>query len=118
MGGQHRCEAGHQITGGQLICPSCRFEQVIEAVEAIETSLPRVRIAAAVRTVVTNSAVLRNLAAALAAGAPPVVGHLVNELIAAGSTVCAPPVCRGCARRGLPLFRGTDGGGEPVIFSV
>jgi hypothetical protein len=118
MGGQHRCEAGHQITGGQLICPSCRFEQVIEAVESIETSLPRVRIAAAVRTVVTNSAVLRNLAAALAAdpaalaaGAPPVVGRLVNELIAAGSTVCAPPVCRGCARRGLPLFRGTDGGG-------
>jgi hypothetical protein len=118
MGAPHRCAGRHRITAGQLVCPSCRFEQVIAAVEAVETSLPRARIAAAVRTVVTNPAVLRNLAAALATdpdalsvGAPPVVGRLVDELIAAGSTVCTPPVCRGCARRGLPLFRGNEGGG-------
>jgi hypothetical protein len=112
------CPAGHPLTPGR-ICPSCRLEEVINAVASVETSLPRPQVVAAVEMVVTNPAVLRSLATALttdpaptlSGGAPPVVGRLVNELITRGSTLWHPPTCHGCGRTGVPLFRGVDGGG-------
>ena len=117
MGSGDRCPAGHPLSPGR-VCAACRLEEVIDAVATVETSLPRPVIVAAVETVVTNPAVLRSLAGALTAdsqalatGAPPVVGRLVNELIAGGSTLWRPPTCSGCGRGGLPLFRGADGGG-------
>lgn len=73
-------------------------------------------VGAAVEATITNPAVARSLAAALAAGpdvvragAPPVVARLVGELRARGSTL-AVPACAGCGRTGRPLIRvGTTG---------
>jgi hypothetical protein len=80
-------------------------------------SLSRSEVAAAVDAVVTSHAALRSLAAALAAdrdaltrGAPPVVGRLVTELIARGSTALTIPACGVCGRTGRPLTA-TDSGG-------
>jgi hypothetical protein len=118
MGASRRCPAGHELGySRQSFCPRCRRDEIIEAVAAAETSLPRSRIAAAVEAVVTNHAVLRSLATALAAGpgvlahgAPPVVGRLVDELIARGSTTWRRPACVVCGRTGRPLTV-TDSGG-------
>ena len=82
-----------------------------------EGSLPASDAAAAVDAVVTSPAVLRELAAALAAdpdmlrhGAPPAAGRLAAELIARGSATLALPACARCGRDGMPLYR-TPGGG-------
>ena len=66
--------------------------------------------------VATSPAVLRDLAAALAAdrdmlrhGAPPVAGRLAGELIARGSSTLTPPACARCGRAGMPLTRTAPG---------
>jgi hypothetical protein len=85
-------------------------------VAAAEGSLPASEVAAAVNAVITSPAVLRELAAAMAAdpgmlghGAPPAAGRLVAELIARGSATLTPPACARCGRAGMPLTR-ADGG--------
>ncbi len=112
------CPVGHERScGRQSFCPGCRRDTVIDQVAATETSLPRPVIAAAVDAAVTNHAVLRSLATALAAdpdalthGAPPMVGRLVSELIARGSTTLTTPACIVCGRTRRPLTV-TDRGG-------
>jgi hypothetical protein len=90
---------------------------VVALVTAAEPSLQPAQVTAAIDTVVTSPAVLRDLAAALAVdpnaltvGAPPVIGRLVGELIARGSTTFTEPSCSRCARAGYPLTRSADGG--------
>ncbi len=104
--------------GAGRICPACRADQVIDRVAAVETSLSKQDVAAAVAAVAVaaNHAVWRSLAAALESdpqaltkGAPPAVGRLVTELIARGSTL-PPPRCVRCGRTGRPLAA-TDSGG-------
>ncbi|MGH4012094.1 MAG: hypothetical protein ACRDTH_28710 [Pseudonocardiaceae bacterium] len=112
------CPARHPIpTRGGRICPACRRDQVIAQVRAVETSLSEQDVVAAVDAVATSHAVWRSLAAALASdpdvlarGAPPVVGRLVTELIARGSTTWAAPRCVVCGRTGAALTV-TDRGG-------
>jgi hypothetical protein len=90
---------------------------VVAAVSAADRSLPAAVIEAAVDAVAPGGQALRQLEdalaadpAALTAGAPPVAGRLVIELIARGSATLAIPACAVCGRAGRPLFRG-DGGG-------
>jgi hypothetical protein len=117
VAGTRVCLAGHQIPGGaRRICPACRRDQVIDRVAALETSLSKQDVAAAVEVVAAHHAVWRSLAAALESdpealttGAPPAVGRLVTELIARGSTL-PPPRCVRCGRTGRPLAV-TEGGG-------
>ena len=111
-----RCRPG----GGQGLgsgCGVCRRRRVIAAVQAVDQSLPVEQVAAAVDAVADHVARLRSLAAALTAhcdaltvGAPPVVGRLVDELIARGSTVLRTPACVGCGVVGRPLTRTSIGG--------
>ncbi|HET9247345.1 MAG TPA: hypothetical protein VFO15_16190 [Xanthobacteraceae bacterium] len=111
------CLAGHPMPAGPgRICPACRREEVVDRVAALETSLSRQDVAAAVEAVAAHHAVLRSLAAALTSGpealttgAPPAVGRLVTELIARGSSLPLPR-CARCARTGRPLVA-TEGGG-------
>ena len=93
------CPAGHQLTshGLRRPCAACRRDALIQYVITAEGSLPASEIAAAVDAVATSPAVLRDLAAALAAdrdmlrhGAPPVAGRLAGELIARGSATLTP----------------------------
>ena len=86
--------------------------RVIAAVAQVDRSLPVEAVAAAVDVVADHFARLRSLAAALeahpdalAVGAPPIVGRLVNELIARGSRVLRTPMCVGCGVTGRPLTR-------------
>jgi len=82
------------------VCPELSLDEVGDAVEAT----------------ITNPAVARSLAAALAAGpdvvrcgAPPVVARLVAQLRARGSTLQVP-ACVACGRTSRPLIRvGTTG---------
>src|SRR5260221_12948462 len=74
--------------------------------------MPASEAAAGVDGVATSRAVLRELAAALAAdpdmlanGAPPVAGRLAAELIARGSKTLTLPGCARCGRAGMPLYR-------------
>jgi len=103
------CPAGHQLTshGLRRPCAACRRDALIQYVITAEGSLPASEIAAAVDAVATSPAVLRDLAAALAAdrdmlrrGAPPVAGRLAGELIARGSATLTPPACARCGRPG------------------
>lgn len=87
-------------------------QRVIAAVAQVEPSLPLESVAAAVDAVADHFARLRSLAAALDAhpdalqvGAPPVIGRLVTELIARGSTSLQTPACIGCGTTGRPLTR-------------
>ena len=114
-----RCLAGHKLAshGLRRPCASCRRDALIRFVIAAEEALPAGEAAAAVDAVATSPAVLRELAAALAAdpdmlahGAPPVAGRLAAELIARGSTALTLPGCARCGRAGMPLYR-TPGGG-------
>ena len=109
-----RCPAGHQLTshGLRQPCAACRRDALIQHVLAAEGSLPASEAAAAVDTVATSPAVLRELTAALAAdpdmlhhGAPPVAGRLAAELIARGSATLTAPACTRCGRAGIPLYR-------------
>lgn len=112
------CPAGHPMPApAGRICPACRRDQVIAQVRAVETSLSEQDVVAALDAVATHHAVWRSLAAALtsdpnalAQGAPPVVGRLVTELIARGSTLWAPPRCVVCDRTAAALTL-TDRGG-------
>ena len=114
-----RCPAGHKLTshGLQRPCAGCRRDALIQYVITAGVSLPASEAAAAVDAVATSPAVLRELAAALAAdpdmlahGAPPVAGRLAAELIARGSATLTLPPCTRCGRTGMPLYR-TPGGG-------
>jgi hypothetical protein len=96
---------------------TARWAVLLARLQTVETSLPAAQVAAALETVVTSPAVLRELAAALAAdpaalsvGAPPVVGRLVAELVARGSATLHLPSCAVCARTGYPLTRSAAGG--------
>ena len=91
--------------------------RVIAAVAQVERSLPLESVAAAVDVVADHFARLRSLAAALdahpdalAVGAPPIVGRLVTELIARGSTSLQAPSCVGCGVVARPLTRTSVGG--------
>ncbi len=114
-----RCPEGHELTshGERRPCAACRRDVLIRHVTAADGSLTASEAAAAVDAVATGPAVLRDLAAALAAdpdmlrhGAPPVAGRLAAELIARGSTALALPACAVCGRTGRPLFRSAGGG--------
>ena len=114
-----RCPHGDELTshGSRRPCAACRRDALIAHVVTADGSLPASEAAAAVDAVITSSAVLRELTAALAAdpdmlrhGAPPVAGRLAAELIARGSKTVTVPVCGRCGRTGMPLFR-TPGGG-------
>lgn len=117
MAARGRCAAGHEVAAGRgRGCPRCRRDQVVLMAAAAEGSLPLPVVAAAVGAVATSPAVLRELAAALAAGpgvfrlgAPPVAGRLVAELTARGSVTLTAPACSRCGRAGMPLTR-TDAG--------
>lgn len=85
------------------------MELVAQRVGQADPDLAPETVTAAMTAVVTNAAVLRDLAraleagpGALAAGAPPSVGRLVSELRARGSTL-AEPACVRCGRSGVPL---------------
>jgi hypothetical protein len=115
--GAARCPVEHELAHTRSRCPRCRRDGVIEKVAAVETSLSSGQVAAAVDVVAGNRAVLRCLATAFAAdpdalahGAPPVVGKLIIELIACGSTVLAVPACVVCGRTGKPLTVTESGG--------
>jgi len=102
---------------GRPESPACRRARVIAAVQVVELSLPLEAVAAAVDAVADHFARLRSLVVALAAhpdalavGAPPIVGRLVDELIARGSRSLQTPTCVGCGVTGRPLTR-TDVGG-------
>lgn len=90
---------------------------LVEQVAAAEGSLPAARVREALDRVLTGPAAERSLTAALATdphalavGAPPVVGRLVAELLAQGSTTLPTPTCVMCGRTGRPLTRSTAGG--------
>lgn len=92
-------------------------QRVIAAVSQVDRSLPVETVAAAVDVVADHFARLRSLAAALdahpdamAVGAPPIVGRLVDELIARGSRVLRTPTCAGCGVTDRPLTRTSVGG--------
>lgn len=113
-----RCPAGHKLTshGLQRPCAGCRRDALIQYVITAGGPLPASEAAAAMDTVATSPAVLRELAAALAAdpdmlrhGAPPAAGRLAAELIARGSATLTLPPCARCGRTGMPLYR-TPGG--------
>ena len=98
-------------------CGVCRRQHTLAAVIAAETSLSTGQVTAVFDTTVTAGAAVAVLAAALDAdpqvlqvGAPPVVGRLVEALVAAGSTTFTRPSCTVCGRTGRPLTA-TDRGG-------
>src|SRR5664280_1525896 len=91
--------------------------QVVAGVLAADPALSASQIETALQVVVTSPAVLRALAAALAAdpaalstGAPPVVGRLVTELVARGAGSLPEPSCVHCRRTDRPLTRSVAGG--------
>lgn len=115
-GAAARCRARHERARGGL-CPRCRRDGIVDRVAAVETSLPRAQLAAAVDAVAGSNAGSRSLAAAFAAdpdclghGTPPVAGRLVAELLARGSTVLSVPACVVCGRGGRPLTATASGG--------
>lgn len=97
-------------------CGDCRRRATLAVVAAAEPSLPVDVVEAAFDASATSGAAVRSLQAALAdnaealhVGAPPMVGRLVAELVAAGSTTYVLPVCAGCRRTGRKLTRTTQG---------
>lgn len=91
-------------------CRSAPARELVAARVAVaDPTLAPAAIEEAIERTVTNPAVLRDLAAALGegpaslvAGAPPVVGRLVRELIALGSRLPVP-ACATCGRTQRPL---------------
>ena len=111
-----RSESACQACSPGRCCAQCRRAQIVTAVTASVPDVPVTVIADAVDAVLTNRAVTRSLAAALAAdpaallvGAPPVVGKLVGELRARGVNL-PDPTCSRCGRTGKPLTRSPSGG--------
>jgi hypothetical protein len=114
-----RCPAGHELPGSQpaRACRCCRRDRLVTQVAAVETSLPQPVIAAAVEAVAGTGLALSRLTtalhadpAALARGAPPLVGRLVLELVARGSTALRAPACVVCGKTGAPLTASDTGG--------
>jgi hypothetical protein len=94
-----------------------RRQQALAVVAAADPSLSSEQVTAAFDAVVTSPQTLRSLAAALAAdpqalrvGAPPLVGRLVAELVARGSTTLVVAACVRCGRTDRKLHRSTEGG--------
>ena len=92
--------------------------QVLAAVLAADPTLTTAQVQAAIETVAGHPAALRSLATALAAdpmalaiGAPPMVGRLVQALRAHGTTALPAPSCVVCRREGLKLTRSSTIGG-------
>lgn len=110
-----RCPRGH-VRRKDAPCGACRRERVLAAVVAAEPSLTVAQVTAAFDAAIATGAAVRHLELALEAdpdvldvGAPGVVGRLVGELIAHGSTAFAPPSCVVCARTGRRLYVTGDG---------
>lgn len=104
-----RCEHRGRSDPGRP-CAACRRHQVLATVIATESSLPAEQVTAVFDATVSSGQALGALARALAdgphvlhTGAPPVVGRLVDGLVAAGSTTFARPACGVCGRTGRPL---------------
>lgn len=98
-------------------CGLCRRQHTLAAVVAAEPSLPADQVAAVFDTAVPSGRAVAALAAVLHAdpqvlqvGAPPVVGRLVEALVAAGSTTFTRPSCAVCGRTGRPLTATSAGG--------
>ncbi|ARG94149.1 hypothetical protein B1T50_21840, partial [Mycobacterium kansasii] len=98
------------------LCSGCGRGRISTAVAAAVPGIPIGVLSAALEAVAGHPAVIRSLAAALAAdadaltvGAPPVVSRLVAELRARGVDL-PDPVCARCARTGKPLTRSSAGG--------
>jgi hypothetical protein len=94
-----------------------RRARLIAWVAAADPLLTRAQVTDALDAAVAGPAAARSLAAALeqdpnalAGGAPPVVGRLVDALIARGSRSFTEPACVICARTGHRLTRSADGG--------
>ena len=90
---------------------------MLAAIIAAEPSLSTAEVEAGFDAVITTGAAMRSLTVALDddpevldVGAPPVVGRLVTELVARGSTTFSLPVCAGCDRTGRELTRTVEGG--------
>ncbi|EUA04174.1 hypothetical protein I547_0854 [Mycobacterium kansasii 824] len=97
------------------LCSGCGRGRISTAVAAAVPGIPIGVLSAALEAVAGHPAVIRSLAAALAAdadaltvGAPPVVSRLVAELRARGVDL-PDPVCARCARTGKPLTRSSAG---------
>jgi hypothetical protein len=95
----------------------CRRALALAAVVTAEPSLAAAEVEAGFDATITTGAAMRYLTAALDddpdvlhIGAPAVVGRLVTELVARGSTTFTLPVCVRCHRTGRELIRTTDGG--------
>lgn len=95
-----------------------RRRLVLDAVLAADPTLTAVAVQTALTTVARTPAALRSLATALTAdptalaiGAPPMVGQLVQALRAQGCTVLPAPSCAVCAREDLKLTRSSAIGG-------
>jgi hypothetical protein len=119
MAAPRRCDAGHELAPSSNTrprpCSVCRREAIAAQVALADPTLDPRAIEDAISATVTSPAVLRDLTAALAAGpaalaagAPPVVGRLVTELIARGSRLAAA-ACAICGRTGQRLVRSGTG---------
>lgn len=98
-------------------CGACRRERVLAAVVVAEPSLTPGQVTAAFDAALPSGQAVWHLQNALAdnpdalhVGAPPVVGRLVGELIARGSTTFSPPACVMCGRAGRRLYTDPSGG--------
>jgi len=111
------CPAGHELASARRpFCPSCRRDTVVTRVAAVDGSLPREVIAAAVDAAAAGPAALSSLATAvasdpgaLAAGAPPLVGRLVSDLQRSRQQV------NSCLSKRLTISRGLLRDGRVVI---
>lgn len=95
-----------------------RRQQVLAAVLSADPSLTLAQVQTAMAAVAAHPAAVRSLSvalsadpAALAVGAPPMVGQLVLALRAHTTTVLPAPSCAVCAREGLKLTRSWAIGG-------
>lgn len=89
-----------------------RRRLVVDAVLTADPTLTAARVTAAVAAVAGHPAALRSLAVALAAdptalaiGAPPMIGQLVEVLQTQGPTSLPTPHCARCQRQGMKLTR-------------
>jgi len=110
------CPPEHPQASGRP-CRVCRRDRILAAVIAAEGSLPTETVTAVFDATVTSSRAVSVLTDAFAAnpdvlhvGAPPLVGHLVVELVNRGSTTLTMPTCGDCGRTGRPLTATGRGG--------
>ena len=110
------CPPEHPRHDGRS-CGRCRRGRALAAVIAAEGSLPAATVTEAFDAAVVSGRAVRVIVDALAAdpdvlqvGAPPMVGRLVTELVARGSTLFTLPACAVCRRTGWPLTATGKGG--------